>query len=60
MKKEKGQMFDRKIKAPDGIHDGDVRTNRVHHCKTTKSDIFWCAVLVALFITSCTMSVIWG
>ena len=59
MKNGRNKMFERGIKAPDGIHDGDISTNSKRD-GVSKSDVFWVSVLLVLFVVSCSMNVAWG
>lgn len=57
MKQQKQVKFERRVHAPDGIHDADLRANEI---PMTLKDKLYLAGIALCYIASCTMAYYWG
>lgn len=57
MKQQKQVKFERRVHAPDGIHDADLRANEI---PMTTKDKLYLAGIALCYIASCTMAYYWG
>ena len=54
---ETNLKFQRGLRANDGIHDGDIKSNKV---PLTLGEKFNIAMIVVIYIAAATMSYYWG
>ncbi|MBR6448395.1 MAG: hypothetical protein IKS96_07070 [Fibrobacter sp.] len=57
MKQQKQVKFERRVHAPDGIHDADLRANEI---PMTTKDKLYLAGIVLCFLFESTLSYYWG
>lgn len=57
MKDQTNVKFERRVHAPDGIHDADLRANEI---PMTLKDKLYLAGIALCYIASCTMAYYWG